>query len=126
MKILMKWKMCKLTAGGLLKVLNGLSLVLLHSFKGSFSNFLVAPLISASDSWMSQWRWGSFTLPVYSHIKPGRRLNGKILQATQHPTRSTLVKPLAIRALSFENDGAYLARSFALSSEGSGCVLLSR
>ena len=118
--------MCKLTAGGLLKVLKGLSHVLLHSFKGSFSNFLVASLIYTSDSWMSQWRWGSFTLPVYSHIKPGQWLNGKILQDTQHRTRSTPVKPLAIRALSFENDGTYLARSFALSREGSGCVLLSR
>ena len=68
-----------LTAGSLLKVQKVLSPVLLQSAQDSFSNALVASVISASDNWMSQWHWGSFRSPVYSQIKPGRRLSSKIL-----------------------------------------------
>ena len=69
-----------LTVGGLLEAQKGLSPILLQTPSGSFSIFFIASIISASVSWMLICRWGSFKSPVYSHIKLGRRLKGKMLQ----------------------------------------------
>ena len=86
-----------LTVGGLLEAQKGLSPVLLQAISGSFNIFLTASVTSASVSWTSICRWGSFKLPVYSHIKPGRRLKGKMLQVIQQRAKSTPVKPFAIK-----------------------------
>ena len=71
-------------------------------------------------------RSGSSTLPVYLHIKPERRLRGSMLHDIQQRARSTPVKPLAMKAQSLDNCGAYLLLSLALNLCGKGCVLLSR
>ena len=95
-----------LTVGGLLETQKGLNPVWLQTASGSFSIFFTASVTSASVSWMSTCRWGSFKLPVYSHIKPGRRLKGNMLQVIQQRAKSTRVKPFAIKALSFDSCGA--------------------
>ena len=95
-----------LIAGGSLEVQKGLNPVWLQTASGSFSIFFTASVTSASVSWMSMYRWGSFKLSVYSHIKPGRRLKGNMLQVIQQRAKSTPVKPFALKALSFDSCGA--------------------
>ena len=68
----------------------------------------------------------SSTLPAYSHIKPERQLRGSTLHDIKQRARSTPVKPLAMKAQSLDNCGAYLLLSLALNLCGKGCVLLSR
>ena len=115
-----------LTAGGLLEVQKGLNLVWPQTASGSFNIFLTASVTSASVSWILICHWGSVKLPVYSHIKSERRLNGKILQDIQQRKKSTPVKPLAMKALCLASCGANVDRSLAVSCWGSGCVLVSR
>ena len=115
-----------LTVGGLLVAQKGSRPFLAQICSSSFSILFTASVISSSVSWILECRSGSSTLPVYLHIKLERWLRGSMLHDIQQHARSIPVKPLAIKALSFDSWGAYLLLSWAVNLCGKGCVLLSR
>ena len=98
-----KEKNQSLTAGGLLVAQKGSRPVLAQTCFGSFSILCTASVISSPESWSLECRSGSSTRPEYSHIKPEHRLRGSMLHDIQQRARSTPVKPLAIKALSFDS-----------------------
>ena len=127
MRIMNKVKKLEmLTAGAGLRAQKGFNPILLQFSRVSPSKDLVISLRSLSSRHDELYRKGSFTSPVYVHIKPGRRLKGMIHQLTQHQTKSTPVNLFPSSALTFENVGINLAHSVVVSRSGRGCLGLSR
>ena len=89
----------RLTAGAGLVLQKGLKLVLPQSAKLSFKRALVMSSATSSGRSLRLCLRGSSFRPVYSHIKPGRRLKGITCHEIQTRTRSIPLRPLPRRAL---------------------------